>query len=349
MPSKRIVHYINQFFAGVGGEDKAYTTPFAKNGPLGPGLAFQKHFGEAAQIVGTAVCGDNYFAENLDKAAAEILELIRPFDPEILIAGPAFNAGRYGPACGAICRKVVEELHIPAITGMYSENPGLELYRKHVYILETGPSVAAMSRALPLMANFALKLAEGKEVGPPEEENYFPRGYRKNLFSDQTASERAVQTLLAKLAGQPYVTEIPRMSVDKVPPSPSIRDVSNATIALITDGGIVPLGNPDRIEPATATRFGKYSVEGLEELSSKDFECIHYGFDNTFATMDPNCFLPVDVMRDLEKEHVISRLFPYVYTTSGCTTNISEAEKMGKAIAAELKKENMNGAILTSG
>ena len=78
---KKIVHYINQFFGGIGGEEKADFKPEARPGAVGPGLAFKKELGDAAEIVGTVICGDTYYAENLEKATKEILELIKSFNP----------------------------------------------------------------------------------------------------------------------------------------------------------------------------------------------------------------------------------------------------------------------------
>ena len=34
----RILHYINQFYGGIGGEDKASVGLSAKDGPVGPGM-----------------------------------------------------------------------------------------------------------------------------------------------------------------------------------------------------------------------------------------------------------------------------------------------------------------------
>ena len=42
MTKKRIVHYINQFFAGIGGEEKADTKPESRPGVVGPGMALAK-------------------------------------------------------------------------------------------------------------------------------------------------------------------------------------------------------------------------------------------------------------------------------------------------------------------
>ena len=41
----RVIHYINQFFAGIGGEDKADVAPEVREGVVGPGMAFKAALG----------------------------------------------------------------------------------------------------------------------------------------------------------------------------------------------------------------------------------------------------------------------------------------------------------------
>ena len=97
MSKIRVVHYINQFFANIGGEEKAdYPAELRVGEVVGPGLALAQKFGDEAEIVATIVCGDSYFNENLEKAKAEILEMVKGQNADLFIAGPAFNAGRYG-------------------------------------------------------------------------------------------------------------------------------------------------------------------------------------------------------------------------------------------------------------
>ena len=38
----RVVHYVNQFFGGIGAEDKADVPPSHRAGPVGPGAALAK-------------------------------------------------------------------------------------------------------------------------------------------------------------------------------------------------------------------------------------------------------------------------------------------------------------------
>ncbi len=161
MSKIRVVHYINNFFAGVGGEEKANIPPEKRSGVVGPGIAIQKAFGDEAEIVATVICGDTYFGENIKEATKVLLDMIKEEKPDLFIAGPAFNAGRYGVACGDIATAVQNELNIPALTGMYVENPGADMFKKDVYVVETSDSEAGMRKALPKIDKLAVKLDNG--------------------------------------------------------------------------------------------------------------------------------------------------------------------------------------------
>lgn len=344
----RVVHYVNQFFGGIGGEDQAHVGPQIKEGPVGPGRAIQGLLGGRDQVVATAICGDNYFAENMEKAAADIVRLIRPYRPDVVIAGPAFEAGRYGISCGAVCQEVQKQLHIPAVTGMYEENPGVDLFHKEAYIVISGNSVMSMNESLKKMVNLALKLAAGQRIGRPSEEGYVPRGLIVNELAERTGAERAVDMLLDKLQGRPVVSEVTQPKFAPVELAPAIDDLSSATIALVTDGGLVPRGNPDRIESGGATKFGKYSIRDVRALKPEDYDVNHGGYDGVFIRQDPNRLVPVDVLRELEAERKIGRLFDFYYTTAGVSTTIESSKRMGRAIGLDLKSQGISGVILTS-
>src|SRR4051812_10162391 len=133
----RVALYLNQFFGQGGGEEAAGVGPSLTTEPVGPGRALAGLLRAPDDLVGIVICGDNYFAEQPERATTEILALLETLHPDLFLAGPAYNAGRYGVACGALCRAVAERLSIPTVTGMYRENPGVDLYREHALIVET--------------------------------------------------------------------------------------------------------------------------------------------------------------------------------------------------------------------
>lgn len=344
---KRVVHYINQFYAGIGGEDKADQTPFSKEGVIGPGMGLKKELGSDAEIVGTVVCGDTYYGNNMDAARAECLKLIKEFNPDILIAGPAFDAGRYGTACGDIAATVKAELGIPTVTAMYHENPGVELYRKKTYIVPTANSAAGMPKALKAIAPLALKLASGEKLGPARLEGYIPMGFRKNFIQEQSGAERAVEMLLKKIRGEEFRTEYEMPKFNKIPPAAPVKDITKATIALISSGGIVPNGNPDHIRVSSAESYGKYDISALDTTKGS-YESIHGGYDRVYANENPDVVVPLDILREMEKEGKIGKVYQYFYTTTGTGTAVAFGEKFGQEIGAELKKAGVDAAILTS-
>jgi glycine reductase len=344
----RVVHYVNQLFGGIGSEEKANLGPQVKVGPVGPGRAIQNELRERGYIVATAICGDNYFVERIDKAAEELLRLISPCKPDILIAGPAFNAGRYGVACGEVCKLVQDKLSIPAVTGMYEENPGVDLYRKDVYIIGTSDSAMGMTAAIPLMVNMAYKLVAKEDIGNPKKEGYFARGFSVNEKLSKNAAERAVDAVIAKIKNQPVESEISVQHFEHTNPAPPIKDLSSARICLVTDGGLIPKGNPDKLMPRSAERFGSYNIRGISALSPEAYEAYHVGHDTSFINQDPHRLVPLDVMRELEEEGVIGETHEIFVTTAGVAASLSNSQKVGKDIATQLKNEGVDAAILTS-
>lgn len=344
----RVVHYLNQFFGQIGGEDKADVAPEVREGALGPGKALEAAFGGDAAVVATVICGDNYFAENSDRATDEVMDLIGSFQPDLVVAGPAFNAGRYGPACGAVCRAASSRLSVPAITGMYPENPGVELFGKDIFCVETGSNAAGMRQAMAKIADLGRRLVTGAEIGTPEDEGYLPRGIRKPAWSEKSGAVRAVDMLLAKVHGTPFKTELPMPAFDKVSPAPPVVDLATATIALVTEGGIVPKGNPDRLESARATKYLEYRLVGIEDLSGEGFQSVHGGYSNVFANEDPDRVLPVDVLRSCEHEGKIGTLHESFFTTTGNGTSLENSRAFGREIASRLIADGVSAVILTS-
>jgi glycine reductase len=343
----RIIHYINQFFGGIGGEELADHQPETREGAVGPGLALNRAFNGEAEIVATIICGDNYCVGHQEEAAKLIASTVKRYNAEALIAGPAFNAGRYGLACG-LAASVAASQGLPSLTAMYPENPGVEIYKAGAYILPTGDSARGMGKAVADMSVFLLKLLSGRKIGAPETEGYIERGVRVNAFYEEVGAERAVRMLLKKIKGEEFRTEYKMPVFDRVRPRPGLKDLARATIALVTSGGIVPKGNPDHIAASSARNYGAYNIDGLADLTAETHQTAHGGYDQTYANEDPDRVLPVDALRKMEKEGRIGKLFSTFYSTVGNGTAVASAKKWGGEIGAKLKNEGVQAVILTS-
>jgi len=343
----RVLHYMNQFFGGIGAEDKADAPPRHRAGPVGPGIALTKLLGDQVEIVGTLICGDNYFVEREEQAVSELMAFAKAYDADVLVAGPAFSSGRHGTACGRVAT-AWQATGKPAVTGMNVNNPGVELFRENVYIVQTGENAMSMNQALTRMGALAIKLGRGLPIGPAVEEDYFPRGVRRNVRLDRGASERSVEMLLTKLAGRPYRTEVPIDAPRPVPPTPPVKDLSGALVAVVTESGLVPFGNPDRLETYCASKWLKYPIANVERLERGKWEAWHGGYDNARNNEDPHRALPLDALRRLEREGVIGRLHDYYYVTTGNMGKIKTMARLGAEIAQELKRAGVEAVVLTA-
>lgn len=343
----RVLYYLNQFFGQIGGEEKAGIEPSYLENNIGPSNGFNDFISDIGEIIGTLICGDNYFNENKDKAIKFIMEVIKKQKPDVVVAGPAFNAGRYGMACAGVANAVIDEFNIPVVTGMYIENPGVDECKSKAYVISVANSAKGMRQALSAMASLTRKLLEGEKIGLPEKEGYIPQGKRLTVFSEEKGSTRAVKMLLARLNNEPFETELPMPVFDKVTPAIPIKNIANATIALVTSGGIVPHGNPDRVQSASAQKWAKYDIEGINELSSK-YCTIHGGYDPVYANEKPDRVAPLDILKKFEKDNLIGKVYKYFYTTTGTGTSVGNARNFGVEIGKELKEAGVDGVILTS-
>lgn len=352
MQKKRVVYYTNQFFGQVGGEEKADQPPIIKDGPVGPGTEINRRLINA-EVVASIVCGDNFYSEHIGDAKKVIEKQLMQLKPDLVIAGPAFNAGRLGMACGDVCATASESLHIPTLTGMYDENPAVNLYRHQTMMVKTGKSAASMKEALEMMVEVANQLLSDRPEKdilqePGMADKLFSKGIRANVFKDKTGAERALDMLVAKLKGERYETEIPLPTYDRVDPAPGVDDLSKAVVALVTSGGIVPEHNPDRLPAATAKHYCVYDITGIDALQAGDYESVHAGYDPVAANKNPNRIVPIDLMRHMEQEGSIGKLYGKFFSTTGNSTSVADATRMGKEIAAELKKSQVDAVIMTS-
>ena len=350
----RVVHILNQFFAGIGGEDKADIAVAVADGAVGAARGLQTQLAERGKVVATIYFGDNYFHEHKDEASAAILAELETQQPDVVVAGPAFNAGRYGLACVEICQTVSERLGLRCVTGMEPENPGVGVYRDYhndkVFVLPTAETASGMARALTALAPFACRLANGEEIGPANVEGYLPRGIRRLVRVDRPGVDRAIDMLLAKVAGKPFTTEVPMEVWDRVEPAAPLADAASANLAVICTGGVVPWGNPDGFKTYRNTFWRKYNFAELEALEPGKWEAVHGGYNVAFMNQNPHYGMPLDALRALEAEGKIGRgnLYPAYYVIPGNQGSPAVMRRVGQEISADLKKDGVDGVLLVA-
>jgi glycine reductase complex component B subunit gamma len=343
----RVVHYVNQFFAKIGGEEKADVPLAVMKGPVGPGVALENEMKGAGKVTSTIYAGDNFANEHSKEFVEAALEKLKEIHPDVIVAGPAFNAGRYGSACGLLLKAAREKLGIPGVTGLGPDNPGVEMFRSSIYIVPTSGNAAGMLKALPILARLALRLGGGGELGPADEEGYLARGIRHNIATGINPARRAVEMAIARVKGRPFRTELAVIPFDRVEPPPPIQDLSKATIALVTEGGIVPVGNRDHLETRNANKWFHYRL-AESDFKKGDLEAWHGGHITEWVNEDPDRNVPLDAMRSLEKAGKIGKLYDEYCVTTGNAGNITKMRRIGAEIAAYLKEKHVDGAVLTA-
>lgn len=162
------------------------------------------------------------------------------------------------------------------------------------------------------------------------------------------APTRCLDMLLAKYHEQHFQTEVIM--------SPSIqRDtaylkcpLSQATLLCITDGGLVPLHNPDRIPSTSADKFGVYSIKGMFSLSSKHYEVSHQGYDSVYIEEDPNRMVPLDALRTLERKNRIKKIYPYFLSTTGVMMPQNKSKLVATQIAQYAVSHGIDAVLIVS-
>lgn len=181
------------------------------------------------------------------------------------------------------------------------------------------------------------------ECDVPRKKNLIPFiNYRKE------APKRCLDMLLAKYNGKPYQSEVIMEEPEKSPVPYLGCRLEEATVLLVTDGGLVPKGNPDRMPSTNAGKFGVYSIEGKNNLKAEEYEVSHQGYDTTYVAENPNRLLPVDILRELEEEGRIGKLYDSFISAAGVMTSTEKSTELGKKIAAYVVTHPIDAVLITS-
>lgn len=162
------------------------------------------------------------------------------------------------------------------------------------------------------------------------------------------APQRCLDMLLAKYYHQTYQSEVIMDSPNKSSIPSLSCPLEEATLLLITDGGLVPKGNPDQIPSTSAEHFGVYSIKGDLRLDSADYEVNHQGYDNTFVEGDPNRLIPLDALRQLEQEGVVGKIYDAFLSTTGVMCSSAQSKRLGQKIARYVAAHPVDAVMITS-
>ncbi len=339
----RVVHYINQFFAGVGGEDSADTPPTSRDEAVGPGRRLAQLIGPEHKVVATVFCGDDH-ASGDPAVIAEIIELIRAHQPDLVVAGPAFTSGRYGLACARVVAAAAAA-GIPAVAAMHPDNPGLD-EAGPAPVVASGEVARRMGPSLDTLGAAVRRLLAGEEL--TSDDGRIGAVPRRSRVAPDNAANRAVDLVLARLGGDTAATEVPLPRFDRVTPAAPVDDLGAVKLALVTESALVPDDNPDRLESARATKWLRYALDDRATLVPGEWRSVHGGFSTVWANEDPHRLLPLDVARRLENEGAIGSLYPAYLVTAGNGTSVGNARRFGIEWAADLRHSEVRAAILTA-
>jgi betaine reductase len=352
MARMRVLHYINQFFAGIGGEEKASTPMGVLKGPIGPGKRLESLLKNSAEVVVTVYCGDDYFVEHQEEVLTATLNIAREHGIEVVISGPAFLAGRYGFACVEICHFLGSSGGYFGISAMSKNNPAVLTYKQHkdrrTYIFPTSDGVTGMEESLSKIASFVSKLAQGEGQPLASEDGYIKRGIRVPLIAHKSGAKRTIDLLLEKIVGSPFVSEIPFEIPEVVVPAPPIANLQDAQLALASTAGVHAAGNPYGFKAMSNTQWKKYPIGNLNSMTDTEWCVIHGGTSTSYMSENPNFAVPLDVCKKMEKDGVFKQLYPYFYATTGVAASVPRMESIGKEIAIDMKRDGVNGVLLVS-
>ena len=155
----RIVHYLNQVYAGIGRDEKAGLPAEVRERPIGPARLLDYLMGERGNVVSTIVCGDEYFQERRGDVLALAETVLRESGANLLVAGPAFDLESYGLACGAVCL-AAQDTGVPALTAMTTGNPAVLAYGGQLRFVPTGPVPGDMMETVSRLRRAALRDGE---------------------------------------------------------------------------------------------------------------------------------------------------------------------------------------------
>ena len=301
----RVVHYVNQFFGGIGGEDQADVGVTVRGrrrraGPRARGGARRRRARRGHDHLRRQLRQRARGGRSRARSAAELDRL----KPDVLVAGPAFGSGRYGLACAQRVRGRAGIGASPRSPPCTRRTRARRAPRRGIYIVPTGASTTSMPAALDgAGAAGAPRSARGETLGPAEVDGYLPQGRRRVHDRGRPGYQRALDMLLDKLHGRPY-----RLGgAVRARPSACRRRRPSPISRARASPWSPPAASCARAIPTSRCRRTPCAITGTRWPSSSrsrrsEWEAYHAGYFNHIVNSNPNYILPLSFLRDLERQ-----------------------------------------------
>jgi len=164
----------------------------------------------------------------------------------------------------------------------------------------------------------------------------------------RSASERSIDMLLNKYYHREYQTEINMPDIPDISAAALKKPLREASILFLTDGGLVPKGNPDHVAPFCGSDFYVYEIGTAGALEAADYQISHQGYDHTAVLENPNRLVPVDAAHRLAETGVIREVYPAFISVAGVMTPTSQSIQLGKKIAQYIDSCPADAVVITS-
>lgn len=170
---------------------------------------------------------------------------------------------------------------------------------------------------------------------------------QRNVVMDKTGAGRAIDMILARIAGEPWESEVLFSEYPPLTAAPAVKDVSKAKIALIGVGGLWRKGTA-KFPPVRCDRFAAYNIKGVSTLRSAEWGILHFGYQKDWILADPHRLMALPELRQLEREGRIGKINDTMYCFSGLGNRWGDMKKIGQGILTQLQAEGVDGVIMVS-
>jgi D-proline reductase (dithiol) PrdB len=138
------------------------------------------------------------------------------------------------------------------------------------------------------------------------------------------------------------------MSRKCVPFTPFDRELSKATIAIVSAGGV---HKKDQQAFNIADELGDLTFRIIEGgTPASDLMVTHHHYDHSDADRDINVVFPIDILRELQAEGFIGDVAREHIGYMGYTMQLRQMyEETAPAIAAEIDKKSRADAVVLTG